>query len=268
MLPKCSVDRIDPKMDVLAWLLRMGADPMQIVPHSCSFRMTPPEANEDIELKGHSAVSFLAAYRHATPVREPLKPVVNFLDKALSTIAMHASPKRPRVSVDQSVLERWERMLHATGAHDVTFQTRQGPVTAHSHMLIDASHVLKAMLESSMKEGATQCIEVKDTSNKGVELLLQMIYTCSSQDEPSYETFLEALDLAHRWQVSDAVSIIAQALSGLLEPKSFPSIAEAAVLKGLEELKSACRSLAFFWLALRTLTSWVSIRTAKFRRTV
>ncbi|CAE7294142.1 KLHL6 [Symbiodinium sp. CCMP2456] len=135
-------------------------------------------------------------------------------------------------------------MLHATGAHDVTFQTRQGTVTAHSHMLIDASPVLKAMLESFTKGGTTQCIEVKDTTKNGVTLLLQMIYTCSSQDEPSYETFLEALDLAHRWQVSDAISIIAQALSGMLEPKSFPSIAEAAVLKGLEELKTACRSFA------------------------
>eukprot|EP00439_Symbiodinium_sp_Y106_P043521 s2269_g5.t1 len=135
-------------------------------------------------------------------------------------------------------------MLNSNGAHDLTFQTGQGPVTAHAHMLMDASPVLKAMLESSMKEGTTQCIDVKDSSSQGVTLLLQMIYTCSSQDEPSYGTFLEALDLAHRWQVTDAVSIISQALSGMLEPKSFPSIAEAAVLKGLEGLKTACRSFA------------------------
>ena len=207
----------------------------------------------EIELSGQSAVSLLGEYRHYVSVALTIKDQLNelgrirqlrFADKVLSTIAMHAVPRRPRVSVVQGVLDRWERMLNSNGAHDLTFQTGQGPVTAHAHMLMDASPVLKAMLESSMKEGTTQCIDVKDSSSQGVTLLLQMIYTCSSQDEPSYGTFLEALDLAHRWQVTDAVSIISQALSGMLEPKSFPSIAEAAVLKGLEGLKTACRSFA------------------------
>ena len=42
----------------------------------------------------------------------------------------------------------------------------------------------------------------------------RILYTCSAQDEPDYETALGALDLAHRWQVEAVVAILTDLLAG------------------------------------------------------
>eukprot|EP00435_Cladocopium_sp_Y103_P039394 s2633_g10.t1 len=95
------------------------------------------------------------------------------------------------------------------------------------------------MLESPMKEGKTQRIKIKDTSSKAVSLFLEILYTCSVQDELDHQAALHALDLAHRWQATVVVAILTDLLAGMITDESFPPIAEHAVLKGLERLKAA-----------------------------
>mmetsp|Transcript_30162 Transcript_30162/g.48641 ORF Transcript_30162/g.48641 Transcript_30162/m.48641 type:complete len:138 (+) Transcript_30162:1-414(+) len=92
-----------------------------------------------------------------------------------------------------------------------------------------------------MKESRAQRIEMKDTPSKAVSLLLEILYTCSAQEEPKYETALGALDLAHRWQAEVVVAILSDLLAGMLTDDSFREIGEHALLKGLERLKAAAQ---------------------------
>ena len=46
---------------------------------------------------------------------------------------------------------------------------------------------------------------------------VRFLYTCSAQCDPDYSTALEALDLAHRWQVDVVVPILADLLSGTVD---------------------------------------------------
>ena len=57
----------------------------------------------------------------------------------------------------------------------MTIETADGLVTAHAHMLKAASSVVAAMLESPMKEGQAQRIEIKDASSKAVSLFLEIL---------------------------------------------------------------------------------------------
>ena len=46
---------------------------------------------------------------------------------------------------------------------------------------------------------------------------LRILYTCSTQNEPDYKTALQAMDVAHRWQVDVVVSVLARLLQGAQE---------------------------------------------------
>ena len=81
----------------------------------------------------------------------------------------------PRVPIDEGIAELWEKSLAAKESHDLTIETADGLVTAHAHMLKAASAVVTAMLDSPMKEGKAQRIEVKDASSKAVSLFLEML---------------------------------------------------------------------------------------------
>ena len=59
-----------------------------------------------------------------------------------------------------------------TSTHDLLFETADGEVSAHEQILTAASPVLKAMLESIMKEGSSRRIQIKDSSESGVSLFL------------------------------------------------------------------------------------------------
>ena len=75
------------------------------------------------------------------------------LRQALARITLATSPKtlRPKVAVDQGVVELWERVLDATEAHNLTFEASDGLVTGHAHVLKEASPVLKAMLDAGQR---------------------------------------------------------------------------------------------------------------------
>ena len=171
---------------------------------------------------------------------------------ALSCFATAVSnDKVARVSIHEGIAELWERYLAAKASHDLTFKTADGEVTAHAQMLQEASSVISAMLASTMKEAQARTIEVKDTSSSSVSLFLEILYTCSAQTKPDYSTALEALDLAHRWQVQVAVSILSDLLGGMITDESFAAIAEQAVLKGLESLKRVSQSFGATSMAIQ-----------------
>lgn len=151
---------------------------------------------------------------------------------------------RNNVSVPQGVVDMWESIREMTSTHNVIFETADEEVSAHDLVLVAASPVLKAMLESTMKEGSSKRISVKDSSGSGARLFVDMLYTSSTRDDPDYKTVLVALDLAHRWQVDRIVPVLAGMLPEMLTVDSFVAIAEAAMLKGLESLQRACRTFA------------------------
>lgn len=61
-------------------------------------------------------------------------------------------------------------------------------------------------------------------------------YTSYIPETPTVEVTLVALDLAHRWQVEEVVTILSEILEGMIRNETFAVIAEAASLKHLETL--------------------------------
>ena len=203
------------------------------------------------------------------------------LDRALDCLAAAtSSAHRPRVSVHRGIVDLWEKSLEDRQSHDLTLETADGQVTAHSHMLAQASPVVRAMLASPLKEGKARRIEVKDVSSSGVcffletlvaakeyflflhglgadifclnalfvssgdsktlhlstldfsgQHLLRILYTCSTKGDPDYRVALQALDVAHRWQVEVVVTVLTGLLEGMISDESFAEIADHAVLK-------------------------------------
>jgi len=145
--------------------------------------------------------------------------------------------------VQSSVLDLWDTIRADTGTHDLTIQCPDASVSAHSFVICAASPVVKAMLSSGMVEAAKKEICV-DCSSNGVSFLLDLIYTGTSCQDFSTDFGLAALDLAHRWQLSDVVGMLVRALIGALNTDNFADVAEAAVCKDLEQLKAACRRMA------------------------
>eukprot|EP00438_Fugacium_kawagutii_P030870 Skav213461 [mRNA] locus=scaffold3211:25456:27240:- [translate_table: standard] len=180
--------------NIMEWLVKQGADPTYRFPAGSplpliKLRMITGQEKEH-SLSGKSVLDILALLGYVGMIQR------------LTLAALKATPQRHQVRVDKGVVDLWERILGSTSSHDVSFQTAGGPVTAHSLVLQEASPVLKAMLGSSMKEGETGQIEVRDASSSAVRLVLEILYTCSSSSfESSCEDTLAALDLAHRWQI-------------------------------------------------------------------
>eukprot|EP00438_Fugacium_kawagutii_P021078 Skav205901 [mRNA] locus=scaffold123:296449:297252:+ [translate_table: standard] len=224
-------------------MIRCGASPSQQSGSSeASFFLS---WEIEVPYAGHSCFSFirelLIAYHRDKSWG--WYEEIDYLDEVLVRIARAPAKQqaRPRASVDEGIVELWEKYLHDTASHDLTIEAADAKVTAHSGMLKQASPVVQAMLASPMAEGKSQRIQVKDTSSSAVTLFLQALYTCSSQGDPDYQTALSALDLAHRWQVEVVVAILADLIQKLITEESFHDIAEHAALKQLDTLQQACR---------------------------
>ena len=238
-------------LELIEWLIRSGASLSQKCGFSTNFARCNVWKKQDeentklsVEFKGHSFLSWIDAWKKQFRGKPEWKDNLDYLDKIIDRISKATSQlrTRPRASVDEGIVEIWEKSLLATASHDLTIEASDGSVTAHAHMLVAASPVVQAMLGSPMKERWTQQIQLKDTSSGAVTLFLEALYTCSSLGDPDYKTALSALDLAHRWQVEAVVAILADLIGGLITEESFPSIAEHAALKGLDTLKKACQN--------------------------
>eukprot|EP00435_Cladocopium_sp_Y103_P052863 s2633_g16.t1 len=233
-------------LKTIDWLIGCGARIEQACTGGQSAFGWPskPEIQEvKVQCKGLSAIAYVRVLRGL--MRENLehwKVQDDFLIEVLSLFAASSpSASRHRVPIDEGIAELWEKSLAAKDSHDLTIETADGLVTAHAHMLKAASSVVTAMLESPMKEGKAYRIEIQDTPSKAVSLFLEILYTCSVQDELDHQTALHALDLAHRWQVQVVVVILTDLLTGMITDESWAAIAEHAVLKGLERLKAAAQ---------------------------
>ena len=152
--------------------------------------------------------------------------------------------QRETVEIDRAVLQRWESIRNKADTHNVTFETAEGPVTAHDVVLMVTSPVLTAMLESTMSEGTSKCIRVPDSSAAAVALFLDMVYMSATDSDLECKTVLGALDLSHRWEVHSVVRVFEDVLEDMLTSSNFLEVAEAAALKDLKGLKRACAKLA------------------------
>eukprot|EP00438_Fugacium_kawagutii_P029304 Skav208003 [mRNA] locus=scaffold1203:229453:230319:+ [translate_table: standard] len=235
-------------LDNIEWLVKRGASFTQICRSIngkgwSKWKLNNPDVKLTVPYGVHSCVSYIQAWIKEFKDKKEWQSQQKLFEKCLVRIARASSKKqtRPRPSVDDGIVEIWEKYLHDTGSHDLTIETADGQVTAHSGMLQAASPVVQAMLASPMREGKSQRIQLKDTSRSAVTLFLEALYTCSSQGDPDYQTALSALDLAHRWQVEVVVAILADLLQSMITEESFPAIAEHAALKHQDKLKQACR---------------------------
>lgn len=248
-------------LELVSWLITVGADPAQEAPGTCrhvrSIWKDADRAGTEVKLKftGASAIAVVVQCRRLlekemhekgrmkadwTAEITNLTHILNKLGKTY----LSKMKESQKISVDVSVVELWERMYNARSSHDVTFRTKDGDITAHLAMLSQASPVLDAMLSSGMRESTEKCIEVKDVSSKAMSFFLELLYTGATCSDVDAKSALPALDLAHRWQVDGVVAMISRALEGMLEDDNFSDIAEAAVLKGLIELKRTCATFA------------------------
>ncbi|CAE7691463.1 unnamed protein product [Symbiodinium sp. CCMP2456] len=241
-------------LKMVEWLLKVGADPRQKLPahhplRSQCFKPSNEEATKfTVAYGGHSAVSLAFAYLQQmqkctgkadwSQMEAYLKAVLAVLSSSATVNSSYGAD----VTVPQSTLDLWESMRDLTTSHSVIFECSDGKVSAHDQILMLASPVLKAMLTSAMKEGSSWLIQVKDSSSSGVSLFLDLLYTSSTREDPDHSTMLEALDLAHRWQIHGVAQTLCRALCDMIDAKSFAAIAEAAALKGVEVLQRKCVS--------------------------
>lgn len=170
-----------------------------------------------------------------------------------------------RAQIPEVVVDMWERIFRQGLAKgDVQIITKDGqPVRAYSHVLEEASPVLKAMLSSSMLEGgrssdstsSPRSINV-DESAETVRTLLELVHVgaFTSEDNGSEtgaegsETsqssstgnLLEVFRLCHRWQFITIGELLEMHLARKITDENIESILEVAVLQGAASLKMAC----------------------------
>ena len=168
-------------LSAIEWLIHSGASIEQECTggHSLWCWTQKPEVpHVTVDCKGHNAISYVRTLQKQ--MREHLsewKVQEDFLVRVMKTFAVASGQRAagPRVSVHDGITELWVKSLAAKHSHDLTIETADGLVTAHAHFLKTASSVVTAMLESPMKEGKAQRIEVKDTSSKAVSLFMEML---------------------------------------------------------------------------------------------
>ena len=175
-------DKSGNTLETIEWLIRSGASMEQkCTGGKSNFGLTekPEQPCIRVECRGHNAISYVwAVQRGMRQNLEHWNYAASFLTKILETFveaSVQKSPARPRVSIDAGIAELWEKSLAAKESHNLTIETADGLVTAHAHMLKAASSVVAAMLESPMKEGQAQRIEIKDASSKAVSLFLEIL---------------------------------------------------------------------------------------------
>ncbi|CAE7446112.1 unnamed protein product [Symbiodinium sp. CCMP2592] len=249
-------------LKIIEWMIYCGADPHHRVSAEGStalYRTIRGREEKDstdkvyIARKGHNLLSYALLLRRHSLKYEGKEELLAYIAEVVSIIS-RANVQRTKVQVDQSVIDRWEAIRGMTDTHNVTFDTADGPVTAHDIALRASSPVLSAMLMSCMAEGASKHVQVKDSSAAGVSLFLDLVYTSSTCSEVDHKSAIEALDLAHRWQVESVVRVLEEILQGMITDSSFVDIASAATFKGLTGLEKFCAAFAQNSNALRQMS--------------
>ncbi|CAJ1424377.1 unnamed protein product, partial [Effrenium voratum] len=156
----------------------------------------------------------------------------------------------PKATVPEELLEMWARLLADSSTADlrICISGSTGEVSelnAHSVVLRAASPVLNAMLSGCMQEASGR-VSVENVSLAAAKVLLSLMYTGSLPlDLDAQSTVvLEAMCLAHRWQVQYVVHILVSAAEKALTPETFEPTADCAIRLQLPELLAICRSFA------------------------
>jgi len=248
---------------LLRYLMSRGADPRVMTRGHCTGQFGPwggeglfPKT-ESFALGGYSAITM--AIQVQTVLRKfpvPYAAQIANVDKVLKIYAEYSAPESQLV-VPQATVGFWEEVLRDKASADVDLEVPSsssasreptpdsgGVVKAHSLILKAASPVLKALLASPMKEGATGHIRVEGVGLPSVRTLLQLLYTGVLEDEEDVNILLGVLDLAHRWQIPHVVRLAEGALVPLVELETLGVLCETALLKNLSRLRASCQRFA------------------------
>lgn len=249
-------EQLGATIELAKWMIQQGADPTLKAPETCdhetAFWVEGEEDDESKTIEVHygdssaitAVLQLINAFRGSRKLEKTWAREIVALEKlqAAFTAASFPHMRRLKHSVDAQVVGLWELMCKDTASHDMSFKAQDGTVTAHSMILTKSSCVLAAILSSGMSECKNRVIEVRDASKDDVDLFLMLLYTGSTDSDCSHDSALSALDLAHRWQVNHVVTMLEHVLGTMVSDATFVSIAEAAKLKGLPHLTTACRN--------------------------
>ena len=73
-----------------------------------------------------------------------------------------------------------------------------------------------------------------------MRLFLDILYTGSVHQDSDYKIVLDALNLAHGWDVQSVVQVLSETLRDQITAESISEISNAAALQGPETLQRAC----------------------------
>ena len=281
--------KIEDGLEMLQWLLDRGEDPAALTPRGCTFEKSiffsqnKEETTLAFAARNHSAVSFALMMKRLMNVnikkvgveKAPWADCIANIDKILPLLYAACGRGRPaareKIPIDAAIVHRWSKLLHDASSHDVTLQTDDGAVGGDVSILSLASPVLERMLSTTMVEGRTKRVAVRDTPKAAMELFLEIVYTgCVSAEEEDDEESGEgaaagaaasssaaesaaaaalaaaigAHELAHRWNTDDVLALLENLLAKKLTDDNFGELAEAAHLRGTRALVDACVSYA------------------------
>lgn len=149
-----------------------------------------------------------------------------------------------RVFIHDGVVDRWDKILHHEASHDVVIETADGSCSANAAVLRQASNALSAAL-SWPRDGRGITLNLKDSHGAAVKLFLELIYSGSTSIDVDADVAIEALELAHRWQVDDVTVMVGRLLEGLLTEATVEAIADAAQRMQIQHLQQVCRVFAY-----------------------
>lgn len=127
-------------------------------------------------------------------------------------------------TTSEPVLPLWERLFDSDDK-DVTFQCKDGPISAHKCVLRAASDAFKSALDHDMQERATGVINVPNITVQAMKVFLRVIYTGHVDAEDwgenedatiPLELLLSMGDIAKRYMVGEVLSLSTQALKARL----------------------------------------------------
>lgn len=255
---------IKQRLNLLKLALEQGASPDLPAPESCirclSWRwFEKDDWTEDVIPARKTGLETLLAVKRALLKSESLtqksavQKKIQDVDKALLTLfSEHSKTDSQKAPVPEELLEMWARFLGDTTTADVrmivckTGEETSATVPAHLGVLCAASPVLNAMLSGCMQEASAKEVSLEHVSVLAVKVLLSLMYTGSlpMDFDTQSQTILEALDLAHRWQVHYVVQILVSAAEKQLTLENFEALAEASVRLQLQQLQDICRTFA------------------------
>jgi len=250
---------VQKRLALLEYTMEQGADPHIIAPKTCDdSRSWEHDDDADLATPGvhfaekNAVTCLLSAKRVVTlaMAEGDWSRKVERIDRALDLVS-RASRRRDfaRASVSERVLDTWAGVLADASTADVVILVQEdgagdARVHAHSAVLRAASPVLAAMLSQGMREGDRREISVRDCSRAAVKVLLALLYTSGLPAEladASADTLIEAMTLAHRWNVQHVVQMLAPAIAKVLDPQVIESAMEVAMSLNMTKLLHDCR---------------------------